>query len=315
MNAAVDATLDATLDAAVNALVLAAGAASRFGVPKVLLPAGGGETLLSRVLGLALETARGQVVVVLGREAALAGAEVERWLGAKSAAWGERLRSVVNPNYARGLGLSLRTGILVLEPSEPVLVLLADQPALTRERLEGLVVAYRQGGALAAAPTALGEQRPPVVLGPELLPELLVPSREVGGDVGARKLLARHAARVRWLEWGEGLWSADVDSWESYRELAWALAWQDDPAPSLPVVHELPPGLLEAARRALDEAPAPYLAPEVLVVRHPVPAALYSLSAGALPGLRAVAAGGAESARGYLCLLRRAALTLVRLEG
>jgi molybdenum cofactor cytidylyltransferase len=321
----------------VNALVLAAGAASRFGIPKTLLPAGAGETLLSRVLELALEAVDGDVAVVLGREARLAEYEVKRALGVNPET--DRVGLVMNPDYRQGLSGSLKAGLSALSHHEATLVLLADQPALRLDQLEELVNAYRQGDVLAASAAERGEQRPPVVLGPELLPEVLA----LEGDAGARGVLARHADRVRLLEWGEGLWSADVDGWEDYRRLALALGWHEEATPSLPITRELPPGLLEAARHVTG--PAPRLTPEVLLVAYPpvpeprsrlqvpvpeprsrlqvpvpeprsrlrvVDAAFYRLEAGTLGEFRAIAAGSAETPGDYLGLLRRAALSLLR---
>lgn len=306
----------------VNALVLAAGAASRFGIPKPLLPAGARHTLLSRVLELALGAVSGEVRVVLGREAALAEHHLKGWLKPRQ----DRVRLVRNSEYARGLSSSLKAGLETLGQDTPVLVLLADQPALTPERLADLISTYHyanhsanhEGRVLAVAAAVGGEQRTPVVLGPELLAEV----RALTGDSGARKVLARHAARLRLLEWREGLWSTDVDSWQDYQRLALALDWQGDPTPSLPQARALPPGLVEAARQALALKPAPYLKADTLLIAYPCTAAVYGLPAGTLDhpdavalnavALNAVAAGKAEHQEDYLHLLRRAALTLLR---
>ncbi len=297
----------------VNALVLAAGAASRFGIPKPLLPAGAGHTLLSRVLELALGAVSGEVRVVLGREAALAEHHLKGWLKPRQ----DRVRLVRNSEYARGLSSSLKAGLETLGQDTPVLVLLADQPALTPERLADLISTYHyanhEGRVLAVAAAVGGEQRTPVVLGPELLAEV----RALTGDSGARKVLARHAARLRLLEWREGLWSTDVDSWHDYQRLALALDWQGDPTPSLAQARALPPGLMAAARQALALKPAPYLKADTLLIAYPCSAAVYGLPAGTLGhpdavALNAVAAGKAEHQEDYLHLLRRAALTLLR---
>ncbi|MCL6525756.1 MAG: nucleotidyltransferase family protein [Thermaceae bacterium] len=204
-----------------NALILAAGRASRLGLPKALLPAGPGRVLLSGVLEAALDRVEGRVGVVTGRAHAALGYVVEAEARSADAA---RVRLLYNPDYAQGLSTSLQRGVEGLGETEPMLVLLADQPLLEASRVRALVEAYPAPGVWAVSATENSQPKPPVVLGPELL-------RRVGsleGDQGAKPLLVRYAERVRGLEWGSGPWFTDVDTWETYRALARLQGWDKE---------------------------------------------------------------------------------------
>jgi nicotine blue oxidoreductase len=152
----------------VGAVVLAAGAATRFGAPKqrLLLP-----TVVERLSGL------DQVVVVSGAHE-LAGA-------------------VPCPDWERGPGASLRCGLAALAPgTEAAVVVLADGPELAPAAVERVVAAWRESGAPLVAASYDGVRGHPVVLGRALwgdvpdeglrgLEPLLVPCDDLGapGDV------------------------------------------------------------------------------------------------------------------------------------
>lgn len=107
----------------VAGLVLAAGASTRLGQPKQLLPFGD-TTMLGRVVSEACAaTALDQVVVVLGGGAA----EVRRQVSLGTAT------VVENEAFTEGCASSYRTGLgAVNERAEAVAVLLGDQPGVDR---------------------------------------------------------------------------------------------------------------------------------------------------------------------------------------
>jgi molybdenum cofactor cytidylyltransferase len=125
----------------VVAVVLAAGASSRFGSPKLLAQLGG-RPLLQHALDAVAEAGLRDVVVVLGEQAPAV--EV-------SIAWrGER--RVVNPRPGDGLSSSLRMGLdaaVEVPGADSVLVVLGDQPALRPDVIGAIVDA-------AAAPSTAG---------------------------------------------------------------------------------------------------------------------------------------------------------------
>jgi len=152
----------------IGAVVLAAGAATRFGAPKqrLLLPA-----VLERLTGV------DQVVVVAGAYP-LEGA-------------------VDCPDWERGPGASLRCGLAALAPAvEAAVVVLADGPELAPEAVERVVAAWRAEGAPVVAASYGGVRGHPLLVaraawaevpdeGLRAVEPLLVPCDDLGapGDV------------------------------------------------------------------------------------------------------------------------------------
>ena len=142
----------------IAAVVLAAGAASRFGAPKqrLFLPA-----VLERVRTSAVD----EIVVVAGAYPLEA----------------EGARIVECPDWKRGPGASLRCGLAALAASvEAAVVCLADGPALEADAIDRLIDAWRAGAGTLLAASYGNERGHPVLL-----------AREVWGSVpdeGARAL-------------------------------------------------------------------------------------------------------------------------------
>ena len=155
-------------------VVLAAGAASRFGEPKQRL-------LLPRVLSRLESTSVDVVVVVSGAHELDAG----------------RARLVSCPEWERGPGASLRCGLAALPAeTEAAVVCLADGPNLAAAAVERVLAAWRAGAGDVIAASYGGDRGHPVVLarrawdsvpdeGMRTLPAALVPCDDLGapGDV------------------------------------------------------------------------------------------------------------------------------------
>ena len=125
----------------VAAVVLAAGAATRFGSPKQRI-------LLPRVLERVRASRVDDVVVVVGAHDVETDARVVR-----CAEW------------ARGPGASLRCGLAALSPeTDAAVVVLADGPDLSPAAVDRVVAAWRDTGAEVAAASYGGERGHPVLL-------------------------------------------------------------------------------------------------------------------------------------------------------
>jgi nicotine blue oxidoreductase len=157
----------------VAAVVLAAGAASRFGAPKQRL-------LLPRVLERVHESGVDEVVVVTGAHALETDARV-----------------IQCDDWQRGPGASLRCGLDALGPEvEAAVVVLADGPNLAPHAVDRVIASWRETGAEVVAASYGGDRGHPVVLGRPVwsavpdegaraLEPLLVPCDDLGspGDV------------------------------------------------------------------------------------------------------------------------------------
>lgn len=187
----------------IAAIVLAAGASTRMGRPKMLLPAGGG-TLLSAAVQPLLEAGLDRVVVVLGDRAE----EVRR--GAQLPA-DPRIVLVVCADWRDGMASSLKRGLEACADTDAVLVTLGDQPGVTAERIRMVTAAFGPGRNL-VVPVHQRIPAHPVLFGRSLFPEL----EALSGDVGAREVIRRHTAEAVQIE-VEAL--PDIDTEEDYRRL------------------------------------------------------------------------------------------------
>ncbi|WP_212009696.1 nucleotidyltransferase family protein [Catenulispora pinistramenti] len=160
----------------IGAVILAAGGGRRLGGrPKALL-SHGGELLVERAVRTARAGGCGEVVVVLGAEAA----EVRRRADLTGCV------VAVNQDWETGMGSSLRAGLAALPAScDAAVILLVDQPFVTSEAVRAVVAA----GAEVAAATYAGRRGHPVLIAARHWPEA---SAAAVGDRGARDFLARH---------------------------------------------------------------------------------------------------------------------------
>jgi CTP:molybdopterin cytidylyltransferase MocA len=163
-------------------LVLAAGGGRRYGMPKALV-AYEGQLLVERAAETLRRAGVRQSLVVLGAQAP---SVLERAAGLPP--------SVINPDWASGLGSSLRAGLEALTetPAEAVVVLLVDMPEVTAEAVRR-VTAFAAADALVMG--GYGARRGhPVLLGRRHWPGVIATAT---GDRGARDYLRAHADRVR----------------------------------------------------------------------------------------------------------------------
>jgi molybdenum cofactor cytidylyltransferase len=183
----------------VAGLVLAAGASSRLGRPKQLLPYGSG-TLLDHVLQTARACRFDQLLCVIG-------GGVSDVLGAVDF---EGVQVVENVSYGSGCSSSIAAALQAVDARSAVLVLmLGDQPGVTSSTVETLV-AGRGDAQLAACAYSDGRGHP------------LAFSREVFGDLASLhgdkavwKLLDRNADAVVDVTIS-GPVPRDIDTWEDY---------------------------------------------------------------------------------------------------
>jgi CTP:molybdopterin cytidylyltransferase MocA len=156
----------------IGGLVLAAGAATRFGSTKQLADLDGAP-LLEHSLRAITAGPVGRVVVVLGAHADEIAAGVDLH-GAEP---------LVCSRWEEGQAASLACGLAELADCEAVVVTLGDQPRLSPDAVRRVIAA--RNGDLAVRATYGGKPGHPVLLERELFEQL----RDVTGDHGARNLL------------------------------------------------------------------------------------------------------------------------------
>src|SRR5580693_2630108 len=120
-------------------ILLAAGASTRMGQPKQLLPVAG-RPLIAHAASAALDSPAWPVVVVLGAHAEKIRPALARL----------PLLIAQNPAWQEGLASSIRTGLATLEnfsrTLDAVLIAPADLPAFSAAAIARLVAAYHTTG-------------------------------------------------------------------------------------------------------------------------------------------------------------------------
>jgi len=160
-----------------GAVILAAGAATRMGSIKQLLPFRG-TTMVEHAIHQAQQLFA-PVVVVLGAQA-----EAVREAVARTAA-----ESVLNENWQSGMGASITCGvnrILEVDPAlDGIAILLADQPFVTATHLKEMGRLFEENSAPILAAQYAGTVGVPALFRSSVFSRL----RELAPDSGARALL------------------------------------------------------------------------------------------------------------------------------
>ncbi len=184
------------LQKSVGIVVLAAGMSSRLGTPKQLLEIGG-KTLLRRTVETAMSSRAKFVVVCLAKgdsasENALSGLDF-------------RLASVENPQL--GQSESVRAGLELAAPyCDAILFTPCDLPLLSSAHLNALISKFEAENRAIVASRYDGILGAPLILGRELWDEV----RALRGDVGARKIVAKHAEKAAFVDWEAGQFDLDT---------------------------------------------------------------------------------------------------------
>ena len=188
-------------------LLLAAGEGRRMGTPKALLRDGAGVPFLDRAVGRLLDGGCASVTVVLGAAAEEARSVLEE------AGWcdDDAVDVVVSPDWAEGMGASLRTGLrhLVKAPDEvtSVIVLLVDLPDVDDTVVRRVVDGAGGSRDVLARASYGGSAGHPVLLGRGHWDGVVA---QASGDRGARDYLG--GREVRLVECGDLATGRDVDS-------------------------------------------------------------------------------------------------------
>jgi molybdenum cofactor cytidylyltransferase len=192
--------------AGVSAVILAAGPSTRMGRPKQLLQFGG-ETMLRRAASVAIEVGCRPVVVVTGANAT----------ASRGALRGLDVREAENQQWESGISSSVRVGIEAVITANPgtaaAVLMLCDQPFVTREIIAQLVAAYRETGRSIVASRYGGSYGVPALFGKAHFAELTT----LEGAAGAKQIIQKHLPKVHLLPFPEG--EIDIDTPDDFARL------------------------------------------------------------------------------------------------
>ncbi|MGH6771270.1 MAG: NTP transferase domain-containing protein, partial [Xanthobacteraceae bacterium] len=189
----------------IAAVVLAAGRSTRMGGPNKLLAEIGGKPLVRIAAEQAVASRADPVIVVTGHERE----RVEAVLADLN------VRLIHNPDFATGLGSSLKAGIAAIPPeADGAVVCLGDMPQVDAALIDRLIAAFDpEKGALAAMPVIDGKRGNPVLWSRRFFPDLMA----IEGDVGARHLIGRYGEAVVEVPLTGKAALTDVDTPEALR--------------------------------------------------------------------------------------------------
>ncbi len=165
-----------------HAAILAAGPSTRFGSPKALVRIAG-ETVLTRAVANAAVLAGHSVTVVVGAHAR----EVTQALRQRA------VSIAVNREWQEGISSSIRTAVNASPPgSSALLLLLADQVAVTADDLRRLHAGWRRHPVLIAAALYGGAPGLPAIFPRWAFEDL----QALRGDGDPRRILRKAVDRV-----------------------------------------------------------------------------------------------------------------------
>ena len=185
------------------AILLAAGASTRLGNPKQLLPYKG-TNLVNHAIRVIEQADLHPVIVVTGANAAL----IEEAIIAK------HISIVTNYDWQEGIASSIRAGITTLGEKHPAcdgaLLMVCDQPYVTENVVLELTRVQRKTGKPIAACQYDHITGTPALFHQSIFPELLL----LKGDKGAGKLLKERFTDVSIVPFAMGKF--DIDTAEDY---------------------------------------------------------------------------------------------------
>ncbi|WP_276502344.1 nucleotidyltransferase family protein [Terrimonas pollutisoli] len=187
-------------------IILAAGASTRLGRPKQLLPFNG-KSLLENAVDTANEAEANPVIVVLGANAALSEKEIDE----------KKVHIVENKEWKEGMATSIRCGLGTLQHIAPsadgVILMVCDQPHVSSALLNELITLQKK----TASPIVTSQYKdvagPPALFHKSVFPEL----QALKGDAGARKIVEKYQDNLATVSFEKG--NVDIDTEDDYKAL------------------------------------------------------------------------------------------------
>lgn len=183
-------------------ILLAAGASSRMGQSKQLLPVHG-EPLLLKTVKTAIASGVERIIVVLGDN------EAEH----RKIISGLAIQIEVNKEWEKGMGSSIKRGLTLLSLDDQlkgVIIMVCDQPLITAEHIRHLVERYTQNHMPIVASGYGQTAGVPVFFSTRFFKEL----SHLPDHQGAKNLILENREYVSVLDFPDG--QIDLDTMEDY---------------------------------------------------------------------------------------------------
>ncbi len=195
-----------TLPKNVAIVILAAGASSRMGQPKQLLP-WKDTTLLGNAIGKATASDAKSVVVVLGANAT----QIKKGITETA------LEIIENKRWASGLGSSIACGtdFLIKKRNRPngILIMLADQPFIDTVYLNAMIATFNPDQEVIIATAYKNRAGVPALFSENFYKKLT----KLDDDSGAKRIIDRYIENVSILELQQK--TVDIDTKSDYEDL------------------------------------------------------------------------------------------------
>ena len=191
--------------AAVGVVILAAGASTRMGTPKQLLPYRG-RSLLRQATETALASVCQPIIVVLGANAERLRQEVKDL----------PVQVVENLRWGEGMSSSIRAGVAALDADpnriSAVVLALCDQPFVSAQVINHLVEVYHFTGKPIVASKYSGTLGVPALFSHTLFSEL----KALRGGEGAKQVITNYPCEVFSVPFPAG--AIDIDTPKDYEQ-------------------------------------------------------------------------------------------------
>ncbi len=189
----------------VPGIILAAGKSLRMGKNKLLLPFRG-KPILQHVIDAALQSSLSPLILVLGSDSDAIRSNVDL----------RNISVIENKDFSCGYGSSLQVGLRALSDScAGAMFLLGDQPLLTAQTIEALLLAFQKEPERWVAPSWNGQRGNPVITPASWFDRIFA----LKGDTGPREHLKEPSARLKLVDVDDRGVVFDIDSPEDYERL------------------------------------------------------------------------------------------------